>query len=189
MPHPLFRLGNRLALCASMVREGTKLADVGTDHAYLPIWLARKGRVSSAIAADVKPLPLRSAEQNIRRYYVEEQVTTRLSDGLRALSPDEADDIVLAGMGGELIIRLIGEAPWLKAGDKRLILQPMTSAEELRRFLERRGLRSCASRRPRRTATSIPSCWWSTAPRRRAAASCTPISASWMGPRRKAAPT
>ena len=84
MPHPLFRLGNRLALCASMVREGTKLADVGTDHAYLPIWLARKGRVSSAIAADVKPLPLRSAEQNIRRYYVEEQVTTRLPDGLRA---------------------------------------------------------------------------------------------------------
>ena len=126
MPHPLFRLGNRLALCASMVREGTKLADIGTDHAYLPIWLARKGRISSAIAADVKPLPLRSAEQNIRRYHVEEQITTRLSDGLRALSPDEADDIVLAGMGGELIIRLIGEAPWLKAGDKRLILQPMT---------------------------------------------------------------
>ena len=139
MPHPLFRLGNRLALCASMVREGTKLADIGTDHAYLPIWLARKGRISSAIAADVKPLPLRSAEQNIRRYHVEEQITTRLSDGLRALSPDEAGDIVLAGMGGELIIRLIGEAPWLKAGDKRLILQPMTSAEELRRFLEREG--------------------------------------------------
>ena len=101
MPHPLFRLGNRLALCASMVREGTKLADIGTDHAYLPIWLARKGRISSAIAADVKPLPLRSAEQNIRRYHVEEQITTRLSDGLRALSPDEAGDIVLAGMGGE----------------------------------------------------------------------------------------
>lgn len=189
MPHPLFRLGNRLALCASMVREGTKLADIGTDHAYLPIWLARKGRISSAIAADVSPCRCVPRNRISAATMWRNRLPPRLSDGLRALSPDEAGDIVLAGMGGELIIRLIGEAPWLKAGDKRLILQPMTSAEELRRFLEREGLRSYASRRPRRTATSIPSCWWSTAPRRRAAASCTPISASWMGLRRKAAPT
>lgn len=139
MPHPLFTLGNRLALCASMVREGTKLADIGTDHAYLPIWLARKGRISRAIAADVKLSPLRSAEGNIRRYHVEEQVFARLSDGLDAVFPNEADDIVMAGMGGELIVRLIAAAPWLKQAEKRLILQPMTSAEDLRRFLEQEG--------------------------------------------------
>ena len=139
MPHPLFTLGNRLSLCASMVREGTKLVDIGTDHAYLPIWLVRKGRISNAIAADVKLSPLRSAERNIRRYHVEEQVSARLSDGLDAVFPNEADDIVMAGMGGELIIRLIGAAPWLKQEHKRLILQPMTSAEELRRFLAREG--------------------------------------------------
>ena len=119
MPHPLFTLGNRLSLCASMVREGTKLVDIGTDHAYLPIWLVRKGRISNAIAADVKLSPLRSAERNIRRYHVEEQVSARLSDGLDAVFPNAA--------------------PWLKQEHKRLILQPMTSAEELRRFLAREG--------------------------------------------------
>ena len=139
MPHPLFTLGNRLSLCASMVREGTKLVDIGTDHAYLPIWLVRKGRISNAIAADVKLSPLRSAERNIRRYHVEEQVSARLSDGLDAVFPNEADDIVMAGMGGELIIRLIGAAPWLKQEHKRLILQPMTAADKLRLYLEEKG--------------------------------------------------
>lgn len=139
MPHPLFSLGNRLALCASMVREGTRLADIGTDHAYLPIWLAREGRISRAIAADVRISPLRSAEYHIRRHHTEEQVSVRLSDGLDAIFPNEADDVVMAGMGGELIVRLMEAAPWLKTGDKHLILQPMTSAEALRRYLAREG--------------------------------------------------
>ena len=139
MPHPLFTLGARLSLCASMVRKGTKLADIGTDHAYLPVWLARQGLISHAIAADVRELPLHAAEKNIRRYRVEGQVSARLSDGLDAIFPNEADDVVMAGMGGELIMRLIAAAPWLRQGGKRMILQPMTSAEELRRFLEQEG--------------------------------------------------
>lgn len=139
MPHPLFSLGARLALCASMVRLGTRLADIGTDHAYLPIWLARQGMVSRAIAADVRLDPLRSAERNMRKYHVEDTVSARLSDGLSVIFPHEADDIVMAGMGGELMIRLIEAAPWLKSGEKRLILQPMTSAEDLRRYLEQEG--------------------------------------------------
>ncbi|WP_050697371.1 class I SAM-dependent methyltransferase [Anaeromassilibacillus senegalensis] len=139
MPHPLFSLGARLALCASMVRPGVKLADIGTDHAYLPIWLARQGMISRAIAADVRLDPLRSAERNIRKYHVEDTVSARLSDGLSVIFPHEADDIVMAGMGGELMIRLIETAPWLKNEEKRLILQPMTSAEDLRRSLEREG--------------------------------------------------
>lgn len=136
---PLFQLDSRLQLCASMVRENVKLADIGTDHAYLPIWLARQERISKAIAADIHLGPLQKAASNVRRYRVEEIVSTRLSDGLDEIFPNEADDIVIAGMGGELIANILGKAPWLKNQDKHLILQPMTSAEELRRFLQQEG--------------------------------------------------
>lgn len=137
--HPLFSLGGRLQLCASMVRAQTNLADIGTDHAYLPIWLAKQGLVLKAIASDVRPGPLQSAEQNILRYRVGEIVSTRLSDGLKAIQPHEADDIVMAGMGGELIKQIISAAPWVKEGQKRLILQPMTSIPQLRVFLAEQG--------------------------------------------------
>lgn len=133
--HPLFKLGGRLRLCASMVRPKTTLVDVGTDHAYLPIWLAKQDLITSAIAADINLRPLQKAQQNIKRYRVQNTVSARLSDGLNAVFPFEADDIVIAGMGGEMIIQIISAAPWLKNKQKRLILQPMTSAEPLRVFL------------------------------------------------------
>lgn len=136
---PLFQLDSRLQLCASMVRENVKLADIGTDHAYLPIWLARQERISKAIAADIHLGPLQKAASNVRRYHVEEIVSTRLSDGLNEIFSNEADDIVIAGMGGELIANILEKAPWLKNSEKHLILQPMTSAEELRRFLQQEG--------------------------------------------------
>lgn len=132
---PLFKLGDRLQLCAAMVRPGVALADIGTDHAYLPIWLAKQGMVSHAIAADVKLRPLQKAQINIQRYHVQDTVSARLSDGLNAVFETEADDIVIAGMGGEMIIQIIAAAPWLKEEQKHLILQPMTSAEQLRGFL------------------------------------------------------
>lgn len=137
--HPLFTLGGRLQLCASMVRPNTALADIGTDHAYLPIWLAKQGLVSRAIAADIRPGPLQSAQQNIRRYRVEELVSTRLSNGLQEIFSVEADDIVIAGMGGEMMIQIIENAPWLRQKGKRLILQPMTSIPELREYLAKQG--------------------------------------------------
>lgn len=133
--HPLFTLGGRLRLCASMVRPKITLVDVGTDHAYLPIWLAKQDLITSAIAADINLRPLQKAQQNIKRYRVQNTVSARLSDGLNAVFPYEADDIVIAGMGGEMIIQIISAAPWLKNGQKRLILQPMTSAQQLREFL------------------------------------------------------
>ena len=135
----LFSLGGRLALCASLVRPGGRLVDVGTDHAYLPVWLALEGRVRSAVAADVRPGPLSRAEGNIRKYGVEAIGRARLSDGLDAVSPEEADDIVFAGMGGLLISRILLRTPWLMDPAKRLILQPMTSVEELRRRLSEQG--------------------------------------------------
>lgn len=136
---PLFSLGNRLSLCASMVRVGTALADVGTDHAYLPVWLAKQGLIRSAVAADIRPGPLERASANIARYGVEDLVSARLSDGLDRIKPNEAEDVVIAGMGGLMMVHILERAPWLKETGRRLILQPMTKAEKLRGFLVRQG--------------------------------------------------
>ena len=135
----LFKLDNRLSACADFVRSDAKLADIGTDHAYLPIWLVKNNLIKSAVAADIRPLPLKSGLENIEKYGCSDIITTRLSDGLDEISPNEADDIVMAGMGAELICDIIGRAEWLKASDKHLILQPMTRAHILRRYLAENG--------------------------------------------------
>ncbi len=135
----LFQLDPRLRLCASMVRSGGTVADIGTDHAYLPIWLARNGLVEKAIAADIHLGPLQKAAMNVKRHLVQDLVDTRLSDGLDQVFAHEADDIVMAGMGGETIAAIIQKAPWLKQKEKQLILQPMTCAKELREFLAGEG--------------------------------------------------
>lgn len=134
MSRPLFQLDPRLRLCAEFVRDGAKMADVGTDHAYLPVWLEKQGRIRSAVAADVRSGPLEKARENLAHYRTE-RITVRYSDGLREIRPEEVDDIVIAGMGGELIARILSEAPWVRQPEKHLILQPMTCAPELRKFL------------------------------------------------------
>ena len=135
----MFTLDGRLAVCASLVRDGAKLADVGTDHAYLPVWLAKNRRITSAVASDIRQKPLRSGAENIDKYGCTDIVTPRLSDGLDAVKPEEADDIVMAGMGAELICSIIERAQWLKDKEKRLILQPMTKAHLLRKYLLENG--------------------------------------------------
>lgn len=135
----IFTLDNRLSVCAGFVRQDTKLADIGTDHAYLPIWLAKNNIIKSAVAADIRPLPLKSGFENIEKYNCTDIIAARLSDGLDEISPDEADDIVMAGMGAELICEIINRAEWLKNSDKHLILQPMTKAHVLRKYLTDNG--------------------------------------------------
>lgn len=139
MKYEHFSPGGRLLLCASMVRQGARLADIGTDHAYLPVWLALHGRISQAVASDVRVGPLGAARRNVARFGVENKVSLRLSDGLEKICAEEADDIVMAGMGGNLIARIIASAPWLRQSGKHLILQPQTSVEDLRVFLAREG--------------------------------------------------
>lgn len=133
------KLDNRLSLCAEFVRSGSKVADIGTDHAYLPVYLVKNGIAESAIAADINPGPLKSGADTINRFGLSGQIQTRLSNGLEKISPSECDDIVIAGMGGELICSIISNAAWLKCSAKRLILQPMTRPETLRSFLYANG--------------------------------------------------
>lgn len=133
------QLDNRLRLCADFVRNGARLADIGTDHAYLPVWLCRIGRCPSAIAADINPDPLKRGATTISEAGLNSKVATRLSDGLKEISADEVDDIVIAGMGGELIAKIISECSFAKDSSKHFILQPMTKSEVLIEWLSKNG--------------------------------------------------
>lgn len=127
----MITLDSRLSLCASFVRQDSKLADIGTDHAYLPVWLCQNGVCKSAVAADINPEPLSRGQLTIAQAGLEDKVKTRLSDGLKSISADEADDIVIAGMGGELIAKIILDCEYSRGKSKRFILQPMTKSELL----------------------------------------------------------
>lgn len=133
------KLDKRLLLCAEFVRQGMRVADIGTDHAYLPVYLVQNGKITHAIAADINKGPLQSGMETINRCGVSDKVSARLSNGLEKISPDECDDIVIAGMGGELICSIIENAQWLKSPDKHLVLQPMTRPEALRSYLYSNG--------------------------------------------------
>ena len=135
MKDKMFTLGDRLMTCAGFVRRGNVAADIGTDHAKLPIWLVSSGTVPSAIASDINEGPIESARNNIKEYGLSDKIKTFTGDGLHTLTPDMAQDIVIAGMGGELIAAILSDAEWVKAPAYRLILQPMTHPERLREWL------------------------------------------------------
>lgn len=133
------RLSKRLFHIADMVTDGNILADVGTDHGYLPVALVLEGRIPSAIAMDIGAGPLARAKEHIDEAGLSDKITTRLSDGLEALSPGEAESIVIAGMGGSLIIRILENAAGSLCGVKELILSPQSEIADVRRFLVMRG--------------------------------------------------
>lgn len=135
------KLNERLLTAVQFVREGSRLADVGTDHGYLPIFLILEGRIPFAIAADINRGPLDKADENIHKYALDGKIKTVLCDGLKRIDKREVDDVAIFGMGGELIVKIIDEAPWLKDTSKRLILQPMTHPEKLRKYLADNGYR------------------------------------------------
>ncbi len=130
----------RLAAVAQLVPQGSRLADVGTDHAYLPVRLLLDGRVDRAIAADLRSGPLSRARETARRYGVEDKISFRLCDGLSGIGREEADTVAIAGMGGETIAAILSAAPWTREGTK-LLLQPMTSFHDLRGWLQQNGYR------------------------------------------------
>ena len=133
------KLDNRLQLVADLVDRDRVLADIGTDHAYLPVALVKQGLIPSAIASDLRAGPLAHAKEAVKAAGLQEQIQLRLSDGLDKILPHEADCITMAGMGGILITQLIERAPWLRDPEKSLVLQPMTDAPLLRFFLAKNG--------------------------------------------------
>lgn len=126
-----FKLDPRLSLCAEFVRKGSNVADIGTDHGYLPAWLCINNKINKAIASDINKKPLDKCKKTIEKYNLESKIKTRLSNGLERIDEKEADDIVIAGMGGEVITDIINTCPWLKSEKKNLILQPMSKHEFL----------------------------------------------------------
>ena len=127
-------LSKRLFTIADFVPYGAYVCDVGTDHAFLPVFLSKSGRAKGVIATDINEKPLEAARKNIVRDKAE-NIKLRLCDGLAAVTKGEADTIIIAGMGGEVISGIISRCGWIKDSGITLILQPMTSGEILRKFL------------------------------------------------------
>ena len=120
---------------ASMVTTGGILADIGTAHAYVPIALVQRQKIKGAIALDINEGPLARAQEHIRAARLEEYIQTRLSDGAEALLPNEADSILIAGMGGELILHILTEGESVCSTAKELILQPQSEIHKVREYL------------------------------------------------------
>ena len=133
------QLSERLSTVASMVTAGNCLADVGTDHGYVPIYLYERNVIPRAIAMDINKGPLERAALHIAESGMKDVIETRLSDGLTALRPKEADSIVIAGMGGPLMIRILSAYPEVTASAKELILQPQSEIAEVRIWLYEQG--------------------------------------------------
>ena len=128
-------LDKRLLSCAEYVRAGAVFADIGTDHGYLPIFLLKSGRIVRAYLSDINEGPLAASKRNVESEGLIDRCEFLLTDGARALAGKGITDYAICGMGGELIARIIEDAPHLKDEAVRLILQPMTKQEHLREYL------------------------------------------------------
>lgn len=133
------KLSYRLETIASLVPQGSKVADIGTDHGYIPIWLVKNNIAASALAMDVRKGPLARANEHIAEYGLTACIETRLSDGLSKLMPGEADTVIIAGMGGGLMIHILEGGGHVLDSVKQLILSPQSEIGEVRRYLAIHG--------------------------------------------------
>lgn len=130
-------LSKRLSALAALVNEGERIADIGTDHGYLPVYLYKKGLIKSAVASDINEKPLSSCKAKVEQEALCDVIKTVLSDGLDQISPSDYDTIIIAGMGGEMIADILSREP--KIVEKHIILNPMTHPEIARKFLYDNG--------------------------------------------------
>ncbi len=133
-------LSLRLQKIADFVPEGSTVADIGTDHAHLPIWLIEQKKIKKAYAMDIGEGPLLRATEAIHKYQMEDLIETRLSDGLEQLEDGEADTVVIAGMGGPLICSILEKRRDLWDSISQFILSPQSELQTVRRFLRENGL-------------------------------------------------
>ena len=132
-------ISKRLLCCAAQVPRGAQIADIGCDHGYLSIHLLRTGQIAFAHACDLREKPLQRAMENALRFGVAEKMRFSCADGLQAVDPEQIDTVVCAGMGGDLIAQILRDAPWLRDGRFRLILQPQSDLDAVREYLHRTG--------------------------------------------------
>ncbi|MBR2008848.1 MAG: SAM-dependent methyltransferase [Peptococcaceae bacterium] len=133
----MIKLSQRLQAIADLVPAGAKVADIGTDHGFLPCYLAQSGKAELVIACDVNAQPLALAQKNITDYNVGDKVSTRLGNGLAVLKPGEVDTVTIAGMGGSLMIDILDASPMVVDRLKRIVLQPNVGAEAVRIWAEK----------------------------------------------------
>ena len=136
-------MNKRLELIASILPHGRGFADVGTDHGYLPVYMAQHGYSGKIIASDINEGPLSTAVASARQAGVEDRICFRLCDGLDGCGSEELDTVVIAGMGGDTICGILDRADWVMSRDILPILQPMTKAEVLRYWLTNNDFAIC----------------------------------------------
>ena len=135
----MVKISNRLMTAAALVTQGYTLADVGTDHGYIPIYLLQQKKIPAAIAMDINEGPLERAKEHIALYGLQAYIQTRLSDGVAALKPGEVEAVLIAGMGGGLVMHILKDGEKVCQSAKELILQPQSEIERVREFLREKG--------------------------------------------------
>jgi len=133
------KLSKRLQAIADMIKYDAAVADIGTDHGYLPVFLAQTGRVKRIIASDVSKASLSTARRSAMEYNITEEITFRVVPGLDGITRADVDTVVIAGLGGETVVSILESAPWTKSHDVTLILQPQTKIALLCKFLYDNG--------------------------------------------------
>ena len=133
------KLTDRLLKIASLVTKNKKIADIGTDHGYIPVYLLNKGEIPYAILADVNKGPLENAKKEVRHNNLLDKVDLRLGSGIEVLEKGEVDEVIIAGMGGILIGQLLEAKKEVAHNLEKLILQPMQAQDELRKYLYNNG--------------------------------------------------
>ena len=134
-------LSKRLSALAGMVEKNSSVIDVGTDHGFIPVFLALNGACVRIIASDIREGPLKSAVKNAGEHGVSSHIEFTLAPGLEGISAGDVDTVIIAGMGGETIISILNDADWVKNPGIRLILQPQTKLFELLSWLSENGFR------------------------------------------------
>ena len=135
----MMKLSNRLEMVVSTVTSAKSAADIGTDHGHVPIELVRRGIVDRAFAMDVRKGPLSKAKENIAAACLNEKIETRLSDGLQKLNAGEADSVIIAGMGGELVIHILEDGRHMWDTVDQWILSPHSELHKVREWLHVNG--------------------------------------------------
>jgi len=133
------KLSKRLQAIADLIRKDASVADIGTDHGYLPVFLAQTGIVKRIIASDISAASLSTARRSAMEFEVTDDITFLVAPGLDGIAHTDVDTIVIAGLGGETILSILESALWTKSHDVTLILQPQTKIALLCKFLYDNG--------------------------------------------------